>query len=153
MKPSPLTLIGGCLIVLSGQKMPPLNYPPAPKSSQADVYHGVQIADPYRGLENADAPETRKWVEDENGLTQSWVGKQPGRDTIRQPLNRCATALCGGDEMNDPRQERIGAHAVRAHHEGPLPVQCRADHPIVGVLLDGNRLARHHRLIDGARAL
>jgi len=60
MKLNSLTLIIGCLFVISGQNMPRLNYPAAPKSGQADVYHGVRVADPYRGLENADAPETRK---------------------------------------------------------------------------------------------
>ena len=86
MKLIQLTLVTGCLFVLSGQNLQRLNYPAAPKSGQADVHHGVRIADPYRGLENADAPETRKWVEDENGLTQSWVGKQSGRETIRRQL-------------------------------------------------------------------
>jgi prolyl oligopeptidase len=86
MKLNPLILITGCLFVISGQNMPRLNYPAARKSGQTDVYHEVQIADPYRGLENADAPETRKWVEEENALTQSWVGKQPDRGTIRKQL-------------------------------------------------------------------
>jgi prolyl oligopeptidase len=86
MKPNSLILITGCLLVVSGQNMPRLKYPPAPKSGQVDVYHGVRIADPYRGLENADAPETRKWVEEQNRLTQSWIGKQPGREPIHKRL-------------------------------------------------------------------
>lgn len=76
----------GCLLVLSGQNMLRVQYPAAPRSSQADVYHGVRIADPYRGLENAEAPETRKFVEEENLLTQSWIGKQPGRERIHTQL-------------------------------------------------------------------
>jgi prolyl oligopeptidase len=88
MKLNPLILITGCLFVMSGQNMPRLNYPVARKGGQTDVYHEVQIADPYRGLENADAPETRKWVEEENALTQSWVGKRPDRGPIRKQLTK-----------------------------------------------------------------
>ena len=46
----------------------PLTYPPAARGTQVDVYHGVSIADPYRWLEDTDAPATRAWVEAENKL-------------------------------------------------------------------------------------
>jgi prolyl oligopeptidase len=51
-----------------------------------DDYHGTKIADPYRGLENADAPPTQKWVEQENQLTFSYLAKLPGHDAIRKRL-------------------------------------------------------------------
>jgi len=37
----------------------PLSYPPATRGTQTDIYHGVTVADPYRWLENTDAPETK----------------------------------------------------------------------------------------------
>src|ERR1700681_1728854 len=64
-----------------------LKSPPAPKSNQVDDYHGVKIADPYRSLENADAPSTEKWVEEENALTFSYLSKLPGRDVIKKQLS------------------------------------------------------------------
>src|SRR5580698_6780715 len=76
-------LIGGVASLLSAQRMP---YPQAPTSGQIDDYHGTKIADPYRTLENADAPSTRKWVEEENALTVSWLAKLPGREKIRAQL-------------------------------------------------------------------
>jgi prolyl oligopeptidase len=63
-----------------------LNYPVAPKSDQVDDYHGVKIADPYRSLENADAPSTQKFVEQENQLTFAYLAKLPGREAIKQQL-------------------------------------------------------------------
>ncbi len=63
-----------------------LNYPVAPKGDQVDDYHGVKIADPYRGLENADAASTKKWVEQENELTFGYLAKLPGRETIKKQL-------------------------------------------------------------------
>ena len=38
---------------------PRLTYPTAPTGDQVDEYHGHRIADPYRPLEDADAPATR----------------------------------------------------------------------------------------------
>jgi prolyl oligopeptidase len=64
-----------------------LHYPPAPKTNQVDDYHGVKISDPYRSLENADAPTTQKWVDDQNTLTQAWLAKQPGREAIHAQLS------------------------------------------------------------------
>ena len=72
--------------MLCAQTSVKLNYPPAPRSAQVDDYHGTKIADPYRGLENADAPPTQKWVEQENQLTFSYLAKLPGHDAIRKRL-------------------------------------------------------------------
>lgn len=66
----------------------PFQYPPAPQSGQTDDYHGVQIADPYRPLEDADAPETRAWIEAENKVTFDYLGGIPARDEIKERLTR-----------------------------------------------------------------
>jgi prolyl oligopeptidase len=71
---------------LCAQPMQRLPYPPPPRTGQTDDYHGTKIADPYRTLENADAPSTLKWVEQENELTHAWLGKFPGREKIRTQL-------------------------------------------------------------------
>jgi prolyl oligopeptidase len=64
-----------------------LHYPLAPKTNQVDDYNGVKVADPYRSLENADAPTTQKWVDDQNALTQAWLAKQSGREAIHTQLS------------------------------------------------------------------
>jgi prolyl oligopeptidase len=81
-------LVLACVALLfASENASRLHYPPAPKSNQVDDYHGVKIADPYRGLENADARSTEKWVEEENALTFSYLSKLPGRDVIRKQLS------------------------------------------------------------------
>src|SRR5215831_9519253 len=62
------------------------NYPPAPTTNQVDDYNGVSVADPYRLLENPDAPESRKWIEAENKITFDFLKTIPERDGIRKRL-------------------------------------------------------------------
>ena len=45
------------------------SYPTPPTTDQVDVYHGTTVADPYRPLEDSDAPETRAWIAAQNELT------------------------------------------------------------------------------------
>ena len=52
-------------------------YPPAPTSDQVDDYNGVKVADPYRPLENPDAPESRKWIEAEDKITFDFLKTIP----------------------------------------------------------------------------
>jgi len=39
-----------------------LKYPPAPRGTTVDDYHGTKVADPYRGFESLDSPATRAWT-------------------------------------------------------------------------------------------
>ena len=61
-----------------------LHYPDAPKGSQVDDYHGTQVADPYRWLEDANSPETQAWVEAENKLTFDYLRHIPARERIHE---------------------------------------------------------------------
>ena len=67
---------------------PALTYPPAPKGTQVDVYHGVSISDPYRSLEDVDAPATTAWVAAENRLTDAFLAAIPERTAIHNRLTR-----------------------------------------------------------------
>src|SRR5690349_21945601 len=67
---------------------PTLAYPQAPRGTQVDVYHGVSISDPYRPLEEVDAPATKAWVEAENKLTDSFLATIPERQAIRNRLTK-----------------------------------------------------------------
>ncbi len=56
-----------------------LAYPQTAKVSQTDAYFGVNVADPYRWLEDDNSPETAKWVEEQNKLTFGYLEKIPYR--------------------------------------------------------------------------
>ena len=66
--------------------MTSLHYPEARRDDVADVLHGVEVPDPYRWLEDADAPDTLAWIAAQNQLTQSWLADEPRRDAIRERL-------------------------------------------------------------------
>src|SRR5690349_18847286 len=59
---------------------PGLHYPAAPTGDVVETHHGVAVADPYRWLEDMGSAETRRWVSDENAVTDAYLGRVPGRD-------------------------------------------------------------------------
>jgi prolyl oligopeptidase len=90
----------------------PLVYPQATRGDQVDDYHGVKVADPYRWLENTDAPETHAWVEAENKLTFSYLDQIPYRQAIRDRL----TKLWNYERFTIPQQE--GGRYFFQHNDG-----------------------------------
>src|SRR6266705_2207078 len=79
------TLFGGVAHLASAQAFP---YPPARKSDVVDDYHGTKVPDPYRWLEDHDAPEKRAWIEAENRLTESYLSQIPQRAALRRRLTQ-----------------------------------------------------------------
>jgi prolyl oligopeptidase len=76
-------------------------YPPAPRSDTVDDYHGTRVADPYRPLEDPDAPQTRAWVEAENRVTAAFLEAIPARPAIKKRL----TELWDYEKFGVPFQE------------------------------------------------
>ena len=63
-----------------------LAYPEPPTADQVDDYHGHRIVDPYRPLEDIDAPATREWIAAQNALTDRVLSESLGREAIRSRL-------------------------------------------------------------------
>jgi len=66
--------------------MPPTAYPLAPTVDQVDDFHGMAVPDPYRWLEDSDAPATRDWIAAQNELTFAFLEQIPERAQIRSRL-------------------------------------------------------------------
>ena len=77
-----------CAAALIAKEPSSFAYPAAPKSDQTDDYHGTQVADPYRPLENADSKETRAWIEAQNKLTFRYLESIPERKRINNRLTK-----------------------------------------------------------------
>jgi len=63
-----------------------ISYPPTRKADVVDDYHGTKVPDPYRWLEDVDAPETVAWVAAENRVTLGYLAQIPERERIRHRL-------------------------------------------------------------------
>ncbi|KHJ96595.1 peptidase, S9A/B/C family, catalytic domain protein, partial [Oesophagostomum dentatum] len=74
------TLIGSTSI-----SIPPATYPsPRRDESIVDDFHGTKVADPYRWMEDPDAPETRKFVDELNAISKPFIEAAPSRQRIRE---------------------------------------------------------------------
>ncbi|MCC6819694.1 MAG: S9 family peptidase [Verrucomicrobia subdivision 3 bacterium] len=69
--------------------MPPqLIYPSTSKTNVVDNYHGTTVADPYRWLEDDNAPATKDWVAAQNRVTCAYLNAIPGRTAIKARLTK-----------------------------------------------------------------
>ncbi len=67
---------------------PAFKYPETRRIDHVDTYHGTSIADPYRWLEDADSPDTRRWIEAQNALAQPYLESIPARERIKQRMTQ-----------------------------------------------------------------
>ncbi|HVV86964.1 MAG TPA: prolyl oligopeptidase family serine peptidase [Kofleriaceae bacterium] len=61
-------------------------YPATRRDDIVDEIHGVQVADPYRWLEDASQPEVAAWMDAEDGYARAQLAALPGRDRIASRL-------------------------------------------------------------------
>src|SRR4051794_10032486 len=77
-----------------------LIYPESPRQATVDLLHGQSVADPYRWLEDLDAPATQAWIAAQNRVTADYLEEIPARDAIRQRL----TELWRYEKLSTPRK-------------------------------------------------
>jgi len=70
----------GLYVTVGAQR--PLDYPQTRKVDHVDTYHGVQVPDPYRWLEDDNSPDTAKWVQAQNAVTFGYLEKIPYRKAL-----------------------------------------------------------------------
>jgi prolyl oligopeptidase len=63
-----------------------LTYPPAVRGDTVDEVHGVEVADPYRWLEDPQAEDSRAWIEAQNELTFGFLERIPARESLKKRL-------------------------------------------------------------------
>jgi prolyl oligopeptidase len=66
----------------------PVIYPASERVEHVDSYHGVEVADPYRWLEDLEGEETARWVEAQNAVAQPFLEAIPTRAEINQRLTQ-----------------------------------------------------------------
>jgi prolyl oligopeptidase len=65
-----------------------IQYPVTKKVDHTDTYFGVNVADPYRWLEDDNSRETAQWVQEQNKLTFRYLEGIPHRMKIKDRLEQ-----------------------------------------------------------------
>jgi prolyl oligopeptidase len=78
-----------------------IDYPETRRGAVVEQYHGQPVADPYRWLEDVDAPETLAWVRAQNAVSLPFLAALPGREAIRERL----TALWNYERFELPEKK------------------------------------------------
>ena len=128
-----------------------LSYPPAERGDTVDTYHGTQVPDPYRWMEDIDSPQTRGWVESEAKLSSDYLAAIPVRDKISERMRR----IWNFERWSAP--EKFGKHWFYTHNDGlqNQAVIYVTDNPKAKghVLLDPNTLSKDGTVALGVTAV
>lgn len=90
-----------------------MNYPSTRTIDHVDTYHGEQVPDPYRWLEDIDSAETAAWIEAQNRVTDAHLAGIPQREAFRGRL----TALWNFERFGVPGKVGEG-HYLYSYNDG-----------------------------------
>jgi prolyl oligopeptidase len=122
------------------------DYPKPKKGEQVDNYHGTQVNDPYRWMEDTESPDMQSWIAAENKITDAYFATIPEREKIKARL----TELWNYERYSAPG--KIGNRYIYSKNDGlqnqsVLYITDSINDP-GRVLLDPNKLSA-----DGTAAL
>jgi prolyl oligopeptidase len=122
------------------------SYPSSRVDRVVEKLHGVEIADPYRWLEDGNNPEVKEWVTRQNVLTRSVLDQVLGRTVIQRRLETLMEIGTLGTPL--PRRGRYFYTRRIGKQNQPILHVREGLRGTDRVLLDPNRLAA-----DGTVAL
>ncbi|HZD93901.1 MAG TPA: hypothetical protein VE133_06575, partial [Candidatus Sulfotelmatobacter sp.] len=92
----------------------------------AENFHGREIIDPYRWLENAVSAETQRFVEEQNAYTRSILEKVPSREKLQSSVEQflaigrvASPRIAGGKYFYERRDGRQNQPVVYVRAEPP----------------------------------
>jgi prolyl oligopeptidase len=65
-----------------------IEYPTAKRVDQVDVYHGVEVTDPYRWLEDEKSEETQAWLAAQDRIAERFFTQLPERAKVQDYLEK-----------------------------------------------------------------
>ena len=95
-----------------------LSYPEARRGEVVEAYHGEDVSDPYRWLEDPDSEESRAWIDAQNRVTQGYLQGVDARGKIRERLTelwnyeRYDTPFKRGDRYFYTHNDGLQDHSV-----------------------------------------
>ena len=79
----------------------PLQYPDSHPGKTVETLHGIEVADPYRWLEDLNSEQTATWVKEQNEVTVAYLKDIPGSEAINNHL----TELWNYERFGIPYEE------------------------------------------------
>jgi len=130
-------LIGGAALAAT---IPPP--PQTPKDATVDTVQGVQVADPYRWLENASDPKVQAWSNAQNARTRAWLDGLPSEETTKAQLTKLITATSPSYSELEARGSVVFAIYSDPAKQQPMLVtlDAKADPKSRRIVLDPNAL-------------
>ncbi|MCD4710268.1 MAG: prolyl oligopeptidase family serine peptidase [Bacteroidales bacterium] len=89
------------LIAMGCTQQRTFTYPETAKGDLVDDYHGTEVPDPYRWLEDDMSDETAVWVKAQNEVTFSYLESIPFRDALKERM----TEIWNYPKMGTPLKE------------------------------------------------
>ena len=133
--------LSACLVVIgcsgSAPRLPETTIIPA-----AETYHGVEVVDNYRWLENGDDPEVRQWSEAQNRYARWVLDRIPAREAIAERLEELYNQASPEYYWFQYRHGVLFAFKDQPPKDQPLLVRMDSPHnpSTERVILDPNKL-------------
>jgi prolyl oligopeptidase len=132
-----LILAGGAALAAA---IPPP--PQTPRDNTVDTIQGVQVADPYRWLENASDPKAHAWSDAQNARTRAYLDGLPSEETTKAQLTKLITATSPSYSELEARGAVVFAIYSDPAKQQPMLValNAKADPKSRKIVLDPNAL-------------
>lgn len=106
--------VGAAVTIEALGETPRLVYPQTARVDQVDNYHGKEVADPYRWLEQdvRESQAVADWVKAQNEVSFAYLEKLPQRAAIRARLSQ----LWNHERFGQPQKE--GSRYFYSHNDG-----------------------------------
>ena len=89
-----------------------------------EVIHGVTVADPFRGLEDAQSPQTQAFFQDQDARARAALAAIPGRAAL---LERIRELSRSGTTITTVKLEANRLFYLRRRGDEPNPSLCMRD--------------------------
>lgn len=113
-------------------RRPRPHYPDAPRDDVAETLHGVQVADPYRWLEDSADPRTRTWLDHQAAL----MAAEREQWTTRDRFAARVAELLGSGSISPDYFRGARRFFTRRNPDQQFAVLCVAEGDTERVLID-----------------
>jgi len=113
-----LAMLAAAAVV--AQSSPAPQPPKTPRRLVTETHHGVEVADPYRWLEDSRSPEVKAWTEAQGAAAQAYLSSLPNAKEIREQVK--AIVLARSPSWHDLVERKGAFFAMKSDPARQQPV-------------------------------